>query len=87
MCLALSFAFGWLTLKSGSILPAMLAHAATNFFAGSAVAFEQLPGESPWAINIILWAILAFVLFLYWPIRSEPESLPIIDEEESAPAT
>ena len=87
MCLALSFAFGWLTLKSGSILPAMLAHAATNFFADSAVAFEQLPGESPWAINIILWAILAFVLFLYWPIRSEPESLPVIDEEESAPAT
>lgn len=80
MCLALSFVFGWLTLKSGSILPAMLAHAATNLFAHSAVAFDHLPGESSWAINIVLWAILASVLFRHWPIRSEPEPLPVIDK-------
>jgi membrane protease YdiL (CAAX protease family) len=85
MCLALSFVFGWLTLKSGSILPAMLAHAAMNFFVYTAVAFELLPGESQWAIEIALWAILAYVLFRYWPLQLEDSTLPGIGEGEAVP--
>jgi len=87
MCLALSFVFGWLTLKSRSVLPAMIAHAATNFFADSAVAFPQLPGESPWAVNIILWVILAWGLFRYWPPQLEPQSIPVATDGPATSAT
>jgi membrane protease YdiL (CAAX protease family) len=86
MCLALSFVFGWLTLKSRSVLPAMLAHAGINFFVDSAVTFPQLPRQSTWAINTALWVVLAYMLFHYWPIESGSKSIAVIEEESAEPA-
>jgi membrane protease YdiL (CAAX protease family) len=85
MCLALSFVFGWLTLKSRSIFPAMLAHMTINFLANCMVSLPMLPGQSQWVLQIILWAILAYALFRYWPPESEPKTLPVIGENEAAP--
>ncbi|HEV3482016.1 MAG TPA: CPBP family intramembrane glutamic endopeptidase [Candidatus Acidoferrales bacterium] len=66
--LALSFAFGWLTLRSGSVLPAAIAHGLVSILGTSPFA-PAFPGIGP-LINL-LWVVLAYVLFRYWPIRAE----------------
>lgn len=68
ICLSLGFVLGWLTLRSGSIWPAVIAHASYNIILYSGFAF-QFQGEE--IIRTSLWAILAFVLFRYWPIQIE----------------
>jgi membrane protease YdiL (CAAX protease family) len=75
ICLSLGFVLGWLTLRSGSIWPAVIAHASYNIILYSGFAF-QFQGEE--IVRIALWAILAFVLFRYWPVQIETplEDLP-----------
>jgi membrane protease YdiL (CAAX protease family) len=75
VCTSLGFVLGWLTLRSGSIWPAVIAHASYNIILYSGFAF-QFQGEE--IVRISLWAILAFVLFRYWPVQIEapPEDSP-----------
>jgi uncharacterized protein len=68
VCLSLGFVLGWLTLRSGSIWPAVIAHASYNIILYSGFAF-QFQGEE--LVRISLWAILALVLFRYWPVQIE----------------
>ncbi len=70
-CLALSYVLGWLTLRTGSILPASLAHTFYNVLVFSGFG-QPLLGKS--TIQVALWAVLAYVLFRYWPARTENEA-------------
>jgi membrane protease YdiL (CAAX protease family) len=82
-CLVLSYVFGWLTLRTGSILPAGLAHTFYNVIVFSDFG-QPLPGKS--TIQVALWGLLAYVLFRYWPARAEngPEAAPAVANPEPA---
>jgi membrane protease YdiL (CAAX protease family) len=64
--ISLGFVAGWFTLRSGSILPAALAHGLFNVFGFSALG-PQFPGMGP--LTYLLWALLGYWLFRRWPIR------------------
>jgi membrane protease YdiL (CAAX protease family) len=83
MCLVHSFVFGWLTLRSGSVFPAAVAHTLYNVLLPASVQ-PSFPGQS-W-VRIALWAVLAFVLFRFWPVRVEepPEPASALPSLESA---
>jgi membrane protease YdiL (CAAX protease family) len=74
-CLVLGYVFGWLTLRTSSILPASLAHTIYNVLVFSEFG-QPFPGKS--TLRISLWGVLAFALFRYWPARTEngPETTP-----------
>ncbi len=67
--LSLSFVAGWLTLRTGSVLPAGVAHGLMNVLGTSPLGPGFL-GIGP--LIILLWAMLAYVLFRYWPVQAEP---------------
>lgn len=67
-CVVLGYVFGWLTLRSGSIWPAALAHGFHNVWALSSSQWLREQDSSwvkiiPWAC----WALLAVALFRFWP--------------------
>jgi membrane protease YdiL (CAAX protease family) len=80
MCVTLSFVFGWLTLRSGSIFPASVAHTLFNVLIPSDL---QPFSVGKGVLRVGLWVALAYVLFRYRPVRvkdspepaSEPQSL------------
>jgi membrane protease YdiL (CAAX protease family) len=72
-CVAMSSVLGWLTLRTHSILPAILAHAIYNSFVESpAIRWTTAQDGS----TILSWALLGFVLLRWWPVEVEliPES-------------
>jgi membrane protease YdiL (CAAX protease family) len=69
-CLILSYVFGWLTLRTGSILPASIAHTFYNVLVFSNFG-QPFVGKS--TIQVALWGVLAYVLFCYWPVSVEDE--------------
>lgn len=80
LCVTLGLVLGWLTLKSGSILPATLTHGLYN-----TTVFTGWPGSDWWVLGEILFlAVMAFVLFRYWPPKLEEDpaaaTLPVIVE-------
>jgi|HubBroStandDraft_2_1064218.scaffolds.fasta_scaffold01147_2 membrane protease YdiL (CAAX protease family) len=70
ICLAMNYVFAWFTLQSNSILPAALAHSVWNMFVMS-----EIIQSNPWfrEFSIVLWALVALLLFRYWPL---PETQP-----------
>jgi len=67
-CLPLSFVAGWITLREGSVFPAVVAHGLRNVLGYSPF------GPTFWGFGRLidlLWAILAYVLFRHWPVRAE----------------
>jgi membrane protease YdiL (CAAX protease family) len=71
-CIALSFVLGWLTLETGSVLAAALAHTFYNVLIYSDLG-PPFPGKD--LLRIGLWAVLGWILFRYWPMRPElPEA-------------
>lgn len=85
LCITLSFVFGWLALRSGSVFPSTIAHMLYNIFALSNFGFLFSGGET---LRVALWAILAFVLFRYWPptLQDAPVLPPAIAENLADPA-
>lgn len=73
-CLALSFVFGWFTLRSGSILPATVAHTLYNV---SLYSSPQPSSAASTTIRNALWAALAYLLFRYWPAKTEDSAEPV----------
>jgi membrane protease YdiL (CAAX protease family) len=70
-CIAMSYVLGWLTLRSGSIWPAALAHGLHNVWAFSQA--QTLDGQEPLLTRTIVWTcwgLLAFTLFRFWPPSS-----------------
>jgi membrane protease YdiL (CAAX protease family) len=71
MCLVLNYVLAWLTLRFSSVLPAALAHAFYNVLVFSE--FDPpFPGKN--ALRLGLWAILACILFRYWPVPERQNS-------------
>jgi membrane protease YdiL (CAAX protease family) len=76
-CIALSFVLGWLTLESGSVLAAALAHTFYNVLAYSDLA-PPFPGKD--LLRVGLWAALGWILFHYWPMETElPEAFRVAE--------
>jgi len=67
-CLALSYVLGWLTLRSGSILPAAIAHTFYNILVMSGFGPPFIGKDT---VLVALWAVLAWALFRYWPVQAE----------------
>lgn len=82
-CLTLSFVFGWFTLRSGSILPAAVAHTLYNMSLYSSL--EPSSAGSTTMCNAS-WAVLAYLLFRYWPAKTEDsaEAVPELPSEGAA---
>jgi membrane protease YdiL (CAAX protease family) len=59
----LSYALAWLTIQSGSIVPAAIVHAAFNAF--YYLGFT-IPRQNPWWLDDLLWAVAGFILFCYF---------------------
>jgi membrane protease YdiL (CAAX protease family) len=78
-CIAMSYALAWLTLRSGSVWPAALAHGFSNVWIFSLrYSLVGIQGASLRSgIVTLCWALLGFMLFLYWP--------PSLDVEDSDP--
>jgi len=76
--ICLSYGFAWLTIRSKSILPAAIAHAAYNAFLTS----QSLPIHNPLWLTFLLWAIAGVALFRFFP------ALPpaIVAESDIPPA-
>jgi membrane protease YdiL (CAAX protease family) len=70
MCVTLSFVLAWLTLRSGSVVPAAIAHTVYNILICSAFG---LPFTGKSTLRIALWAVLAYILFRYWTVPEEPQ--------------
>ena len=68
MCAALGYVFAWLTLRSGSVIPSSICHAAHNMLVISQTA-HRFPASG--AVLIALWGICAYILFRYWPVSDE----------------
>jgi membrane protease YdiL (CAAX protease family) len=79
VCVTLGFVLGWLTLRSGSILPAALFHGFNNVFLTWPVEHSS-PSQT--VFLILFSGVFAFVLFRYWPPVAASES----SEEQSIPA-
>src|SRR5262249_10043007 len=83
MCLTLSFVLGWLSLRSRSVIPAVIAHALYNVLGFSGFGPPFLGKE---IVRVGLWAVLAYALFRYWPVSAEdsPEPASEVPELENA---
>jgi len=68
MCLALGFVLGWLTLRSGSVVPAAIAHTVYNILVFSAFGIS-FSGKN--TLRIALWGVLAYALFRCWNVPEE----------------
>ena len=68
---------GWLTLRSGSIWPAVLAHGFANIWIYSA---PDSLGVLFRPILVVCWGLLGFVLFRFWPPSTVPEATDQLPE-------
>jgi membrane protease YdiL (CAAX protease family) len=80
-CLVLGFVFGWLTLRSGSIWPAAIAHGLYNV---SLHAEFMVDTRISRVLSVVLWSALAWLLFRFWPPQpvagTADESLQLVSE-------
>jgi membrane protease YdiL (CAAX protease family) len=79
-CTALGFVLSWLTLRSGSIWPAVIAHGLDNIFLMNALSSNQVIRH---VFHISLWAVLAWLLYRYWPPQTATQ--PSVEPLELAP--
>lgn len=77
--LGYSFVFGWLTIRSGSVLPAAVAAGLADILLRATLydAYAVLRPETVRAAGVAIWCVIAVVLFRYWPVKeNEPQSNP-----------
>ena len=75
---SVSYILAWLTIRSGSILPAALAHAIYNVF----IIGFSFPFSNPHWLTILSWAVAGFAVFHFFP----PPSPTRVVESEIQPA-
>ena len=65
ICLAMNYVLSWMTLRWKSIIPAGITHTVSNMLVVAGVS-----NAIPWndELRILEWALVAFVLFRYWPL-------------------
>jgi membrane protease YdiL (CAAX protease family) len=84
LCLALNFVFAWMTLRWDSIIPAAVAHATWNIL----VTVQPESGQlRDWVLPSALWAVLAYVLFRFWPLTGQETSEGLRSEADPEPAS
>jgi uncharacterized protein len=71
ICVAMNYGLAWLTLRSGSIIPAGIAHTVSNMLIHAGVN-NPVPWEKE--LRVLLWLMLALILFRYWPPEYEAEA-------------
>jgi membrane protease YdiL (CAAX protease family) len=71
--LGYSFVFGWLTIRSGSILPAAVAAGLADILLRATLydAYAVLRPETVRATGVAIWCVIAVALFRYWPIQEK----------------
>jgi membrane protease YdiL (CAAX protease family) len=84
LCLALNFVFAWMTLRWNSVIPAAVVHTTWNILVTVQPDSAQLWDK---VLGFVLWAILAYVLFRFWPIFGQETSEGIRSEENPEPAS
>ncbi|HKI12364.1 MAG TPA: CPBP family intramembrane glutamic endopeptidase [Candidatus Acidoferrum sp.] len=64
-CLAMNYVFAWMTLRWKSIIPAAVAHSVSNI-----LIFGGVTSSVSWSeeFRLVVWAIIALLLFHYWPV-------------------
>jgi membrane protease YdiL (CAAX protease family) len=70
ICLAMNYVLAWMTLRWKSIIPAGIAHTVSNILVVAGINYQ-----TSWAgeLQILEWAVVAFLLFRYWPLaQTEP---------------
>ena len=85
MGITLSFVLGWLTLETGSILAAALAH---TFYNVLIVSDLGPPFHGKDWLRLGLWAALGWALFRYWPVKRglrSPETAQFAESIAPAP--
>lgn len=75
--IAVGYVLAWLTIKSRSILPAVIAHAVYNIMAIGRFVLV----DNPWWLRILLWSALAYVVFRFDP----PETETVTTKTQVAP--
>jgi membrane protease YdiL (CAAX protease family) len=86
LCVGMSYAFGWLTLRSGSIWPAALCHGLQNVLVlSNPLWFGQNPIMAGFILSIC-WGILGFMLFRFWPPAIDVRPADQLLEARSQPA-
>lgn len=80
-CLTMGYVFGWLTLRSGSVWPAVLAHGMQDVWPlSNSVLFQGQDRIVARVIAAICWGVLAFALFRWWP-PAKTQDLPAPNSE------
>ncbi len=64
ICLAMNYVLSWMTLRWKSIIPAGIAHTVSNVLVVAGVS-DAIPWNGE--LRILEWALVALVLFRYWP--------------------
>jgi CAAX protease family protein len=83
ICLALNYVFVWMTLRWKSIIPAAIAHSVSNMFVMAGVASGE---DARWEVQIVLWALVAVMLYRFWPLKTNAEQGHVPVEPEPSPA-
>lgn len=83
LCLSVNLELAWLTLRSRSVIPAVISHTLFNV-----MVFSPIGPVFAWKseLRLVLWTVAGWILFRYWPARSDTE---LIDhgEESMQPLT
>lgn len=82
ICIVLSYVFGWMMLKSSSILPSGIAHTLFNLFAFGGTDYSY-SGKSE--LRMVLWGVVAIVLFSQWPVTDIDSPRPTEEIENMDP--
>jgi membrane protease YdiL (CAAX protease family) len=83
LCFALGYVLSWLTLRSGSILAASVTHTLYNVLV---YGFGRSFAGKSW-MWIGMWAVLAGLLFRYWPVQPSQHAEQEFLAAEPGPAT
>jgi membrane protease YdiL (CAAX protease family) len=73
ICLALGYVLSWLTLRSRSIWPATVTHTVFNIFVLASFGPEIEWGNE---LRILMWGVLALLLFRFWPVATAEDPAP-----------
>jgi hypothetical protein len=71
--LGYSFVFGWLTIRSRSVLPAAVAAGLADILLRATLydAYAVLRPETVRATGVAIWCVIAVALFRRWPIKEK----------------
>jgi len=83
LCLVLNYIFSWLTLRSGSIIPAAIAHTVWNLWTE---VLSHLDDRWEVEFRFVLAAVIAYILFRFWPISVERETESVSPDTAPEPA-